>query len=103
MNLADSERRTHPPGGHFAPRNQLRRISTPRFHDLRRRRVGPPALKRGLWRVGDLKLDEVGGRDTAHLSGKMLAMIPATFGTMPKARWSLSSGALDPSGARSIA
>jgi hypothetical protein len=71
MNLADSERRTHPPRGHFAPRNQLGRISTPRFHDLRRRRVGPPALKRGLWRVRDLKLDEVGGRDTAHLSGKM--------------------------------
>src|ERR1700722_453976 len=31
-----------------------------------------------------------------------LAMISATFGSMPKACWRLSSGALDPSGARSI-
>lgn len=71
MNAADPEPRGRLPRRHFAPRNQLGRISTPRFHDLRRRRVGPPALKRGLWRVGDLKLDEVSGRDTAHLSGKM--------------------------------
>ena len=71
MNLVDSERRAHLPRGYFAPRNQLGRTSTPRFHDLRRCRVGPPALKRGLWRIGDLKLDEVGNWGAAHLGGKM--------------------------------
>ncbi len=32
--------------------------------------MGRPALKGRLWRVGDVELDELGGRRAAHLGGK---------------------------------
>jgi hypothetical protein len=71
MGLRNAERRGCPTRGRFAPRYQLGRVSTRPLRDLRRRRVGRPAVKGRLRRVGDLKLDELGGRAAAHLGGEL--------------------------------
>src|SRR6202042_1477560 len=65
-NLSDAEPGGGPTRARFAPRNQLGHVSTRRFQNLGARRLGRPALKGRLRRIGDVELDALCGGDAAR-------------------------------------